>query len=284
MSEPSKIDVLLEEIITLPSQPTTLARITDLMSDPDCSLAAVGKVVSADPAIAIKALRLVNSAHYSLPNQIVSIEHAVMLLGLKVIRNLVLSATVFETFKKGADELLVHCVACGVAMRVLVETCASDMPLLAQDAFVYGLLHDIGKIIFLEYLPRETALVEAKCKMGHMPSYEAEQEILGCDHAELGARLALSWKLPDSLMWAISGHHDISRCPNPFAQRIAALLSVADFICSNCGLVSVWDTGLIDLDKQVWAASGVTSKLAPKLVGGFIKCLPEVRELTEIAR
>lgn len=285
MSESSKLDRLLEDIITLPSQPTTLARVTELMADPDCSLGEVGRVVSADPAISFKALRLVNSAHYGLPNTVVSIEHAVMLLGLKVIRNLVLSATVFETFAHGAEGLLQHCIASGICMRVMTESLKWKVHGESDDAFVYGLLHDVGKIIFSEYLPEETVEADRVSREKGLPSHLAEREVIGCDHAELGGRLAESWKLPARLGAAIVGHHHMDECPDIEARPVAALLCIADAMCWSSGLESA-PVGATPptVPEQAWTLAQVDARTMPGLCHGFFDALPEVAELVEIAQ
>lgn len=282
MSDPHKIDYLLDEIITLPSQPQTLARITKLVDDSDCSLADVAKVISADPSIALKSLRLVNSAHYGLRNKVVSVEHAVMLLGLKVIRNLVLTATVFETFAKGATSLLHHSVACGVAMRVVVETRDIELPGDAEDTFVYGLLHDIGKIVFQEFLPEDTAIALELSSTRGLSTFQAEQEVIGCDHAELGARLAQKWMLPAQLVAAIAGHHDLDRCEDADSRELSALLAVSDYICWCCGLVSAPGAS-IDVDDSVWESAKLTSRQIPAMLDAFFGVFHEVRELTQLA-
>lgn len=283
MSDPQRIDWLLEELITLPSQPTTLARVTALMNDPDCSLQQVGRIISSDPAIALKALRLVNSAHYGLPNSVVSIEHAVMLLGLKVIRNLVLSAAVFETFKKGSDQLLTHCVACGVAMRTLLEKREEHRETFGEDGFVYGLLHDIGKIILAEYMPDEMERVIELVRDENIPPHEAERQVIGCDHAELGARLAMQWKLPLELVESIGGHHDLDRCTSDHNRELAALLGVADYLCWASGFGPVPRSAALDTRPEFWETAGITHRTVPPLLDRFFAAAPEIRELVDIA-
>lgn len=283
MSDSHNIDYILEEIITLPSQPQTLSKITDLMEDPDCSMAEVGKIISADPSIAIKALRLVNSAHYGLRNRVVSIEHAVMLLGLKVIRNLVLSATVFETFTGGTDELLHHCVSTGVVMRILVDTQYGQQTGDIEDVFVYGLLHDVGKIIFQEFLPEESKQAYALACEKNIPSYEAEREVIGCDHAEVGARLAVKWNLPHQLAQAIGGHHDLSVCEDEQAREWAAMLSAADYICYASGMPAAAGVPAV-IDDQMWKAAKLTSRTMPQILDRFFLAQEQVQELLEIAQ
>jgi len=281
--QPLKIDLLLEEIITLPSVPQTLARITQMLSEPDVSLSEVSKVVSTDPAIALKTLRLVNSALYGLSNKVVSVDHAVAMLGLDVIRNLVLTATVFDTFKRGSECLLIHSVACGVAMRAAAIETDIISPSDIDGVFVFGLLHDVGKIIFHEFLPEESAKAEEISRQRQIPMFEAERQIIGCDHAEVGARLALTWQLPDDLVQAVGGHHDLSVCQEEFSRKRAALLAISDLICWASGMASVPDVP-VRVSDDVWKLLGVTSRSVPKIVDRFFSLIPEMRELIEIAK
>ena len=99
MKKPCDIDTLLDEVVTLPSLPSSVAHIMRLVSDPQCPLSAVAQAISSDPPLAMKTLRLVNAAYYGLRQQVGTIEHAVVLLGIKVIKNLAFTATVFDIMK-----------------------------------------------------------------------------------------------------------------------------------------------------------------------------------------
>lgn len=278
MTKPRDIEYLLEEVITLPSLPRTVAHISELVTDPECSLAAVAKAISADPSIALKTLRLVNSAFYGLRSRVSTVEHAVVLLGLKVIKNLVFTATVFDALKGGVDSLLKHSVACGVAMRVLTEHGEGAQVDSAEEAFIYGLLHDIGMIIFDQYLPKEAELVRVACEGRNVCRFEAEREIIGVDHAMVGARLAQKWKLPDSIVMVVAGHHDLDLCTDPALKRVTATLSVADYLCASCGMPS-YAGATVRVDKRAWAAAGFTGESTPAMVGAFFESLPNIDEL-----
>lgn len=280
---PHDIDYLLEEVVTLPSLPATVARITEMVQDPDCSLAAVGKVISADPAIAMKTLRLVNSAYYALQQDVRSVEHAVTLLGIKVVKNMVLSAAVFDSLKQSVTGLLEHSVACGAAMRALVEKgVQSDRFESADQAFIYGLLHDVGKIIFEQFMPDELAQVDAAVQNGEKASYEAEKEIIGVGHGEMGARLAMKWKLPDELVSAIAGHHDLAQCTEDGTQNLAALLCVADYIVSVSGMPSN-PKARVKTSDEAWEASGLTSQDVPSVMCAYFDGLAAAQDLIRLA-
>ena len=276
------IDTLLEEVVTLPSMPDSLARISELVSNPNCVLADVAKAVAGDPAIAIKTLRLVNSAYYGLGQEVTTIEHAVVLLGLKVIKNLALTATVFDKFKGTPNLFLRHCVGCGVAMRALAETGPLAKQISSADeAFVYGLLHDIGKVILLEYLPEEYNKIPELVREKNIPWHQAERELIGTDHAELGGRFAQKWKLSKLVVNAISGHHDLELCEPDF-RPLAATLTVADYLSSASGLVS-YEKPCFDIPESVWTTAAIDPQSLPKIVKKFLDSFTDVNELVKAA-
>ena len=152
MAKVTDIDLLLDEVVTLPSLPSTVIQITDLINNPDSTLADIGKAISNDPSISLQSLRLVNSAYYALPNKITSVEHAASMLGMKVIKNIVFTASVFDTLQCEQESLIRHNVACAIALKRLVESDLVDTKAFPyqDESFIIGLLHDVGKIIFAQ--------------------------------------------------------------------------------------------------------------------------------------
>ena len=284
MTNKRDIDYLLEEVVTLPSLPGTISRITHMLEDPDCSLSEVGKAIATDPSIALKTLRLVNSAYYGLREKVTSVEHAVVLLGMKVVKNLVFTATVFDTLKSSEGSFLRHSIACGLAMRTIVEIQNKELPIESTDeAFICGLLHDIGKVIFEQFLPDEYGEVVEASKTSKTPSRIIELEIIGADHAEMGGRLASKWKLADPLIEAIAGHHDISRCKEQSMTDLASMLSVADYICCASG-ISVFPGEEPEVSDEMWAATGLSVEDIQDVLNSFFASLPMLDELIQAAQ
>ena len=280
MSRVYDIDTLLDEVISLPSLPGTVAHIMRLVSDPRCSLSTVAQAISADPPLAIKTLRLVNAAYYGLRQKVTTVEHGVVLLGIKVIKNLAFTATVFDIMKGSVETFFRHSVTCGVAMRALIEAGGGGLES-PEEAFVCGLLHDIGKVILDEFLPKESAEALQLSKERRVPAYEAERATIGIDHALLGARLAQRWKLAEPLVNAVAGHHVLSQCENAAQWRVAALVSIADYICYACA-VGARPGGVAGVQDEAWAASGLTSEVIPAVMERFFDELPLVDELMRL--
>lgn len=276
------IDQLLDEVVTLPSLPDTVVQLNQMLSSPDCSMAEVARLISLDPSIALKTLRLVNSAYYGLGQEVRTVDHAVVMLGAKVIKNLVLTATVFDSFEGAMDRFLEHCISCGVAMKVL----ATNGPLAKElsspdDAFIYGLLHDIGKVILRQFMPAECDRVAAYVREKRCTWQEAEMEVLGVDHAMLGGRLAQKWKLNKGIVAATAFHHNLAACPPEFT-RIAGTLAVADHLVAAAGYPS-YDNAVLHLPEVAWMASGLQRDALAASVEGFCGALNEVQELMSLA-
>jgi len=276
------IDSLLEEVVTLPSMPDSLARLNRLLDDPDVSMRQLAAAISADPSIAMKTLRLVNSAYYGLGQEVTTVEHAVVLLGVRVIKNLVLTAAVFEVIRGSAVRFLRHAVSCAVAMRTLAGHGQLAKAVHApEEAFVFGLLHEIGKVILGEYLPEQYANVADLARSRGMPWHEAEQQIIGVDHAALGAQLARNWRLSPMVVNAIAGQHDLDRCP-PEHQVLAANLAVANYICAVCGFGSELRIS-VELSDPFWQAAALDRRELPRVLNDFFFALPEIDELLQLA-
>jgi putative nucleotidyltransferase with HDIG domain len=275
------IDTLLDGVVTLPTMPASLARITQLLNDPNSSLQDVGRAIATDPSISIKTLRLVNSVYYGLEQKVSTVEHAVALLGTKVIRNLVLSASAFNAMQEMSAGFVKHSVACGMAMRALAEHGHLRAHFNSPDeAFVFGLLHDIGKVVLYGFLPEECAAVAAIATERGIAWYEAEREVIGTDHAELGARLAQNWKLSHAIAQAIAGHHDLSRVEPEF-RSLAATLCVANYISTACGYPSSEGVGA-EAQDEMWEVLGLDTAGLLHTMERVFALVPDMGELLAI--
>jgi len=226
---------LIENIVTLPTIPPVLAELNQAITNPDSSAADIAKIISRDPSTATKVLRLANSAYYGLTNKVATINHAVTMLGFNIIRNLVTTATVFDTSADGdilglfdREKFWRHSLGAGISARILAKE-AFQTERGADDFFICGLLHDLGKIVFGQYLksPFQQALQASASR--HIPLFEAEKQIIGCTHVDVGALLAKRWNLSQQVVSAIAHHHQPLRAPAPFHNH-AVVTHIADFI------------------------------------------------------
>lgn len=208
-----------ERIIGLPSLPTLITQLLSVIGDPASSARDVSKLISTDQALTAKILKVANSAFYGFPRKIATIEFAVVILGYETVKNLALSVAVLKRFNRGNDHPLFdrqqfweHAIGCGVAGRMLARK--RDRKL-EGEAFVAGVLHDIGKLILIEYFPGEFGEALECAKDDLLTIAEAEEKIIGVTHAEVGGWLAEKWKLPETLVQAIAHHHAPNAAEKP---------------------------------------------------------------------
>jgi putative nucleotidyltransferase with HDIG domain len=210
-----KIKLVVNRIHNLPTPPIVFTQVNKVLSDPKTSAYQIGAIISEDPALSAKILKLTNSSFYGIPRTITSVKQAIVILGLDVVKSLVLSASVFETFSKQykmdknyIDDFWRHSLSVAFMARIISRTKNFPSFMEAEEAFSGGLLHDIGKLVIFAHLTEE--FKQIRQLIGDDPYKETspiEEQVLGFDHAMVGAYLAEKWNLPAELSRAIRYHH-----------------------------------------------------------------------------
>ncbi|MEW6515151.1 MAG: HDOD domain-containing protein [Pseudomonadota bacterium] len=233
------IDSFIQGASRLPVMPKATVRLLELLEFPDCTTQELAEVIETEPALAVKILKVANSPFYGQRGRIASVARAALVLGAKTIRSLAMAVWTYTLKAQmlGADEmrlmvpLLQHGLATGVAAQMLAEK--SSRPL-AEDAFMAGLLHDIGRVALVAQLGmRYQGDILDPAVRNSVPLHEMEATILGFDHRALGARLMSVWGLPDFLAAVAEHHHDTTLVPN--ARNLAAAVALADNCASLLG-------------------------------------------------
>lgn len=222
----------ISHIATLPE--ITL-RIIELVEDPDSTAQDLHKVISNDPALCSRILKVVNSAFYGLPGQIGSINRAIVLLGLNAVKNIAIAASLAKLFRGGAltpdfnaKDLWSHSVGAAVASRML----ASTMKLgLVDEAFLAGLIHDIGIVVEIQYDRQKLIDVISKLNIADgapgANMLQVEEEVFGATHQDFGRGLCEKWKFPDSFSKVTGHHHRPLELPAE-SRTLTTVVSVAD--------------------------------------------------------
>lgn len=217
----------LRGVTGLPTLPAVVSALGRRFNAPDVSAAEIADLLGHDQALTARVLRLANSAFYAPREPVRSPQQAVVLLGLSTVRAITLKASVFTAFPIAeARPFWLHSLGTACAARAIARL-AGLTP--ADDAFVMGLLHDIGKLAMAEHVPEAYALVRARVSRDGGLIRDAEIAELGCDHAAVGGFLCSHWSLPIEFRTAISGHHDLDRADGPH-QAWAACLHLADIL------------------------------------------------------
>lgn len=212
---------LMGQLKTVPSQPLAYLQIIEELKNPEASAGTIGKIISRDLSMSAKILQLVNSAFFSLPQQIVDPAQAVVLLGVETVRDLVLAIGIFNQFDKvkmehfGLNWLWPHSQRTSCFSRRIASDLGGSKDQ-TNEAFIAGLVHDIGKLVLADNLPDTYATILEMCKENQLPFDQAEMNVMGITHAQVGAYLLGLWGLPDPVVQAVLSHHNLpaeSKCP-----------------------------------------------------------------------
>lgn len=236
----NKVKQVVSSVRNLPTPPIVFHQIQKVINDPHVSAAQIASILSEDPAMSVKVLKLTNSAFYGLSREIDSVKQAVVIVGLEAIRNLVLSASVLDMFKQESldqefqEKFWRHSLAVGVCGRILAKKLRKRGIVDPDAAFSAGLLHDVGKMILCCFLPGEfKKYQDERDNDTTAETFEIEERVLGYNHAQIGAILATQWKLPARLTEAITYHHhpqlSESDDPIPYIIHIANYVSKRTF-------------------------------------------------------
>jgi len=201
---------LATAVEAMPAFPKSVQKILDLTRDMDCTPKDLVQVIDKDPVLTLKILKVVNSAYYSLPQQVTSINHSVVFLGFNTIKNLALSIAAIGMLPKSnaADfdmqQYLLHSLATAGIARQLANGVGDADPM---DCFIAGLLHDFGKVVFAQFMPDEFRQALRISQRDGSSLHQALQDTIGADHALVGAMLVEKWRFPASLVEAIRNQH-----------------------------------------------------------------------------
>src|SRR5687768_15855197 len=216
LAEPqAAVQEIIKKISSIATLPEVTAKIVHTVEDPKSTAAQLHKIVAHDPALATRILKVVNSAFYGLPGQIGSIERAIVLLGLNAIKNIAVAASLGQLFRGAklcegftAKDLWTHCIAVGVTAREL----AKQMKLpVADEAFLAGMIHDVGLLISLQTAPEQLRQVCETAKTSDRSFVDLEREVMGMDHQQLGTCLAEQWRFPKNCQLVAGHHHQPSK-------------------------------------------------------------------------
>jgi HD-like signal output (HDOD) protein len=235
----------IEKMDQIPSLPGIVMRLIKVVNSSESSAEDVAELIEKDPALTSKVLRLANSAFYGIPRSVSSVQSAVVILGFNTLKSIVLSASVLKLFSSKKTPQVFdrtrfwkHSIVCALAAKTVSQSVMSRIGIDPQSAFCAGIMHDIGKLIFELFTPKEYADVCEHSLKKMISLTEAEVAQLGINHADIGRILADKWALPLDLEYAIVYHHN-PRAANKI-RELVSLVHIADAISHqlHCGL---WD-------------------------------------------
>jgi len=266
----------LEQIIMaagdLPTIPIVATKVMQLMEDENATADDLARVVASDPAVAARVLKISNSSFYGCQRQIQTLPHAIMMLGFVTLKSVVVAASVKQVYHPfGLTEKLLweHSFGAGLAARII----ASETRVVnAEEAFLGGLFHDLGKII-MNFLDKEKFQEVMQRSYNDGIDFEqAERTLFPYTHEEVGALVIKKWNFPDHLMKAVMAHHSLALAEDedPYLVRLTCVVSLANIFCHRYGIGTIAGEEEIDVAATLPATTlGLTAEKIEELLFNF---------------
>jgi putative nucleotidyltransferase with HDIG domain len=251
-----------EYIREMPSLPTTVAKVLEVCNNPQTSPADLNHVISLDPVLVGRVLKLINSAYYGLGQQVTNLVRAIIMLGINTVKNLALSTAVMGNLSTKKDFQGInmegfwrHSLCVGVAAKLLARQRGIDSKQV-EEYFTAGLLHDIGKIPLNAVLSKEYMLTVSSADRERISLFHAEEKTLGMNHCQSGAMIVKAWKLEGPVGESILHHHDPLGYTGEHKDILCSIVAANRF-------ASVMEIGFSGdrypdkTDNSIWEALGV---------------------------
>lgn len=216
-----KMSELINSIKEFPAMPNVIMHALNIMKDPESSTKELARIISVDQSLSTKVLTLVNSAYYGFAQQITSISRAITLIGMSKAKNIIITVAMKPMLtNQGDKDLWKHSIRTAVGCEYL----AKHLKIMdADEAFVIGFLHDLGKMILSMKDSAQLQKVNELTRTG-IDIIEAEQMYFGTNHCQTGSLLAKKWQLPLVIANSIKYHHSPALSPMPIASTLVYLI------------------------------------------------------------
>jgi len=257
----------LRKLEGLPILPPIVQRLNRMIEDEKTSIHQIADLIEKDQIITAKILRLANSAFYGFPKKVSTVQNALMLLGINIVKVLIITSSIFDIIYKEDVNLWEHSIGVAACSKILAEKLELKEP---QEVATAGLLHDLGKIVekisFKEDYKKILELVQ-----NNKDPLKAEKEILGIDHAEIGSFLMRIWNIPDRLIEAVDAHHELEKAKK--FKKEAAIVHLSNVLVHARGYGSslykkvpiLQEKALKILKLNIFEIKEIFFKLEPRL-------------------
>lgn len=276
----NEIQELIDNANALISLPEVALRVNEIANNPNSTTEDMATLLSQDPALVVRLLRIANSPYYGLSKEIETINHAVAVLGTNKIRDLVLSSSASDAFDGIPNNLITmqdfwhHSLYCGLLAQILAKKSKKAN---ADSIFIAGLLHDIGQLLMFNQLPAKSHEVIILLMEGseELDTFEAERHIFGFDHMQVGAALIKSWHLPPLLEECVGFHHEPQNA-KLFPAEVA-LINIANAVAVMAEFNSMDEDDEIPMiHPSSWDLAGLSKADLPDAIEKAQKEIKEV--------
>lgn len=234
----SRLDEILSLVKHVPPFPKVAQRVSEMLSDPEVSATALAEVIQYDQVITANVLKICNAAYFGLPRKVSSLDEALVIVGNDTLKDIIITSSSARFYKGAAGEgykldqgeLWKHSIAVGIMAKELVKFIKDVEP---GSAYTAGLLHDIGKRFLSSFVADDFKKIMMKVVQDGCSFVEAEKELVGASHAELGGMIMSQWDFPKEIELAVLQHHD----PDALEKDpLTAIVALANALVISMGI------------------------------------------------
>ena len=256
------LDELLKDVSGLVSPPEICFKVFELMDSKHGTAEAMGDVISQDPNLTLRLLKIVNSAMYGFPAKIDTVSRAIAIIGSAELYNVVVAAKAVRCFSKipadlvNIDSFWQHSLYTGLIAKDIAKRCKILHP---ERLFIAGLLHDIGSLILFNAQPERARDMLDEIECDEYKLAQLEKEAYGYDHADVGGELMRIWNLPEALQEATKYHHNPTMAKNAVFET--AVLHLADALANQTGMGTFGEEAPeeVFIDESIWSTLNINS-------------------------
>lgn len=270
----SEIRSIIMNTKSLPTLPGVISKLNSLTDNDRSSMQEMARIVSSDQVLSARILKLANSPSYGF-YRVSTISNAMILLGVNVVKSLAISSSIFEIMEQNSVGLWEHSLGAGLAANITARTLKIQN---CEEISTAALLHDIGKVIIRLNFGDDYRQLLSLIREKDVSMREAERELLGTDHSEVGAWLAKSWFLPDRLVEPIARHHDVAASYSFTLQT--SIVHLADVLVKASDFGFSGDDLVPRIQPAAWEKIGMSESLLAGIVEEFEDKLVDARNFS----
>ena len=253
---------LVNEVREMPPLPQSIIQILEIVNNDKSSSQELAKVFERDPTLAVNILKLANLPVYGFTSKISTINHAIVCLGLEMVKSIALTSCTHEMLNKeipayslGEGMLWQHAISCATCARIIAQRIGYKDN---EEAYIAGLLLDIGKIILSGFAEDEFNQVSERAEKNKIPFNIAEQEVLGFGHPQVGGRIIKKWNLPSALVEAVQHHHQPNNTKTH--KTLTNIVHLADAISCMLGIGLGCDGLMYEFEENTLGVLGLNKE------------------------
>jgi len=268
--------ITIEEIVSrtsdLPSIPAAALRLVRETESSEANAGSIGELLATDQALTVRVLRLANSPYYGLARRVNELGDAVVVLGLKTIKNLAMVASTYPWMIRpipgyclGPNELWTHAFATAVGSQQIAILSKKARE---EVCFTAGLLHDVGKVALSVWIENKIQAILYYSQREEIPFDEAERRVLGFDHTQVGEHLCRQWNLPEDMCLAARYHHSPQKCETP--NSVVDCVHVGNYLASCMGFGLGGDGLQYAFDESSLVRLGIKAEDLDQITDSFV--------------